>query len=154
MGARAEEMKMVNVYRLKRQHTEIDKAMAAVMSAIDAGEVSPKATSLTAMLDGIAGLVGSHLKIEDKEVYPILVKSTEPDVSRTARQFRDNMSGIAQEFQGYTERYKVPANICGDTALFCYETRRIFERVRYRMQREENDLYPLLRERATVEPSQ
>jgi hypothetical protein len=144
---------MISVSRLERQHAEIHKAMAAVMLAIDAGEVSSKATSLTAMLDDISGLVGSHLDIEDSEVYPTLIESMDPDVRRTAQQFRDNMSGIAQEFEGYAEKYRVPGCITSNAALFCYETRRIFERLRYRMKREENDLYPLVgsQERATAE---
>jgi hemerythrin HHE cation binding domain-containing protein len=133
-----------DVHLLETQHAEIDKAMTAVMRAIDAGEVSSQATSLAAMLNDISGLVDSHLATEDNELYPILVKSMDPQVGRTARQFRDNKSGIAQEFHGYIDRYKLPDDVTMNAALFRYETRRIFERIRYRMRREENDLYPLL----------
>lgn len=84
---------MIDVEQLKRQHAEIDEVMAGAMEVIDAGEVSSKTTVLTAMLADISRLIGSHLAIEDSEVYPILVESMDPDVSRTARQFRDNMSG-------------------------------------------------------------
>lgn len=146
---------MIDVEQLKRQHAEIEEVMAGAMRVIGAGEVSSEATMLTAMLADISRLIGSHLAIEDSDVYPILVESMDPDVSRTARQFRDNMSGIAQELKGYAERYQQPADITGDIARFGYETRRIFERVRYRMRREENDLYPLLvhRQPATAAPS-
>jgi hypothetical protein len=135
---------MIGIDQLERQHGEIDKAMAAAMLAIDAGDASSSATSLATMLGDISRLIGSHLKIEDTEVYPILVESIDPDVSRTAQQFRDNMSGIALEFQAYVERYKVLANVTCDAPRFGYETRRIFDRIRYRMRREEVDLYPLL----------
>lgn len=135
---------MINVYRLKRQHTEIAKAMIEAMTAIDAGEVPSHAPSIRTLLDEMSGLIRSHLKIEDAEIYPVLVDSVRSDVSRTARQFSDTMGGLAQEFQDYLERYRSPGRIEAQVPLFCYETRRIFERLRYRMQREETDLYPLL----------
>ena len=78
---------MIDVHLLETQHTEIEKAMTAAMLAIDAGEVSSKATVLATMLNDISRLVDSHLGTEDNEVYPILVKSMDPEVGRTARQF-------------------------------------------------------------------
>jgi hypothetical protein len=135
---------MIDVHGLKRQHAEIGTVIAAAMTAIDRGEVRANAQPITAMLNEMSRLIGSHLKIEDEEVYPVLVNRTEADIRRTARQFRDNMGGLAEEFHNYVARYRSPAAVSADLPLFCYESRRIFERLRYRMQREEHDLYPLL----------
>jgi hemerythrin-like domain-containing protein len=142
---------MINIYRLKRQHSEIKEVIAAVMTLIDGSDVKESAASIPAVLDDVSGLIGSHLRLEDQEVYPILIESTALEIRQTAQQFHDNMGGLAEEFQDYLGRYKKPSDVTTNILRFRYESRRIFERIRYRMQREESDLYPLLTNPETAE---
>lgn len=135
---------MVDVETLTKQHTVIRDAMAEVSLTIDRGNVASHATALDKLLKEIAAKTREHLDVEDQDVYPVLVESGDASVKKTAKQFQNNMGGLAKEFEGYFKRYGSDGDIVKDVPVFCYETRGIFERLRHRMRREEEDLYPLL----------
>ncbi len=136
---------MIDIDSMKSQHSEISKVMADAVLAIDRGAAPSEAEAIRHLLQDISMRVRMHLETEDRDVYPILVQSDDPEVRRKAQQFRTNMGGLAEEFRSYFQRYASPAEIGRDPWLFSYETRRIFDRLKYRMRREENDLYPLLK---------
>ena len=136
---------MVDIDSMKTQHAEIGKMTADTIGTINTSEVAVKAKAISAFLDDISTRIHDHLAVEDRDVYPVLVESDDKEVRRTANQFHTNMGGLAEEFDSYFARYRSPTDIGRDPWLFTYETRRIFERMQYRMRREETDLYPLLK---------
>jgi hemerythrin-like domain-containing protein len=135
---------VLDIESMKGQHAEIGAVMAQAMRAIESGTVTTNAEWFSQLLGDITTKIEDHLKIEDSEVYPLLVESEDAAVRRTAKQFQTNMGGLAEEFASFFRRYRTPAEVRHDPWRFTYETRRIFEQLRYRMQREETDLYPLL----------
>ena len=136
---------MSNLYRLKRQHAEIRKAIAGALLTLEGtAVVGSKAPDLATQLEEIASLVTSHLRIEDSEIYPFLLQSRDADVGRTADLFRSQMGGLAQDFALFAQKYAYPGSITAGGADFCKEARAMFAKLRDRMQREESDLYPLM----------
>lgn len=135
---------MVDVATLTEQHNAIREAMAEVSQTIDRGNVASHAMALHTLLNEIAEKVQEHLRVEDQDLYPLLVQDSDVKVKKIATQFRDNMGGLAEELSGYIRRYGCDSDIVKDISVFSYETRGIFERLRHRMRREEEDLYPLL----------
>lgn len=136
--------RMVDADSLTEQHTAIREAMAEVGLTIDRGNVASHAPALNKLLNEIATKIREHLDVEDQDVYPLLVNSDDSRIEKIARQFQNNMGGLAEEFKGHFRRYNSDVDIVRDVAIFSYETRGIFERLRHRMRREEEDLYPLL----------
>lgn len=144
-GARRSEVAaIIDIGSMKAQHTEIKKVLSDTLATIDAGKVPAECEVLAARLGYISNRIASRLHVEDMEVYPALVDSADPEVKKTARQLQTNMSGLAAECDGFFARYEMPKAIAKEPALFGYEARRLFERLRYRIQREESDLYPML----------
>ena len=135
---------MLSIDHMKRQHAEIDAAMADAMRAIDGELPASDMGSVATLLSEISSMIDDHLRTEDGEVYEALIKYDDPEIKRAATQFHKNLGGLAEEFASYFKRYGSQAAIDANPGLFSYETRRLFERMRYRMQREETDLYPLL----------
>jgi hypothetical protein len=135
---------MIDIDSLKQQHAGISVAMNLSMAAIDGGQTTTDPWAISESLGSLSTCIHDHLKVEDEDVYPVLMDSGNAEVKRTATRFQTNMGGLAEEFESYFERYRSPDQISGDPALFNYETRRIFELLRHRMRREEKDLYPLL----------
>lgn len=135
---------MLDIQMMKEQHADILAALSSATQSLDARTASTQPAGISNVLEEVAAQIETHLKIEDTDVYPDLVESSDPEVKRIAEQFQRNMSGIAHEFADYVARYKSPENIAANASLFCYESRRIFERMRHRIQREEAELYPLL----------
>lgn len=136
---------MSNLYRLKRQHAEIRKAIASALLTLEGTVVvASKAPDLATQLEEIAGLVTSHLRIEDGEIYPFLLQSPDAEVSQAADLFRAQMGGLAQDFAIFARKYAYPGRITAGGAAFCEEARAMFGKLRERMQREESDLYPLM----------
>lgn len=143
---------MLDIEAMKRQHAEIRDAMNAAMNAIEKGPDDTDAEGLATRLAAIASKIDDHLKAEDEDVYPTLIESTRPEVRRVATQFHENMGGLADEFSSYFRRYGSRSAIDADPTLFTFETRRLFERMSYRMRREETDLYPLLGDTGSAAP--
>jgi hypothetical protein len=135
---------MIGIDELKQQHSDVREMMDQVMAAIDGGQATTAPGPISKMLGELKARIDSHLKVEDEDVYPVLVNSDNAELKRTATQFRTNMGGLAEEFESYFGRYSSADQISGDPGLFDYETRRLFELLRHRMRREEKDLYPLL----------
>lgn len=136
---------MSNVYRLKRQHAEIRTSIAgALLTLENPAAVSAGAAALAAQIEEMAALVIAHVGIEDQDIYRYLLQSPEAEVSGTAERFRAQMGNMAQEFQAFAQKYATPAKIMVDSAAFGDEARAVFKKLRDRMQREEDDLYPLM----------
>ncbi|SUS05552.1 hypothetical protein DF3PB_20021 [uncultured Defluviicoccus sp.] len=141
-GGRAD---VSNLYRLKRQHAEIRKVMAGALLTLEGNTAAAsKASELASQLEEIADLVTSHLRIEDREIYPFLLQSRNADVSRAADLLRGQMGGLAQDFEAFARKYAYPGSITAGGAAFCEEARATFAKLRDRMQREERELYPLM----------
>lgn len=125
----------------RQQHARLLELAGAISSRLgaeplDGGEVRME-------LSRLAGLLKLHLAMEDEVLYPSLAASPDPEVSETARIFAEEMGGLAAAFGAYNERWAVDT-IEREPAMFAEETRRVFAALARRIDRENNELYPLL----------
>lgn len=124
--------------KFRQQHDEILQMVSELNTQLKA---KADAQVLRTTLSSLAGKLNFHLAMEDKALYPRLMK-TEGAAQTTARKFIDEMGGLADVFQAYNNKWQVSA-IRTDPAGFASETHKVFVALGKRIARENADLYPL-----------
>ena len=133
---------MSSLAQLRNEHAELARIVKQLEELI-AEEVPPPSLSLFEVRRKLSGLLIAHLKAEDWVLYPPLLSSADPKVAETARDFVDEMGGLAQAFTVYVERWDA-LSIESNWPRYQQESRGIIDALTKRIIRENQELYPLL----------
>ncbi|WP_374526208.1 hemerythrin domain-containing protein [Sphingopyxis sp.] len=129
------------IERLRAEHAALVTLSGFLMEMV-AAPYPPRATELASVRGMLRDTLTRHLKCEDWALYPTLQAKGDPDLSRLAHQFVDEMGHIASDFAAYDARWTMAA-VESDWAGFCTETTGILDALAMRIEREEQDLYPV-----------
>jgi hemerythrin-like domain-containing protein len=133
---------MSSLAQLRGEHAELVKIVKELQALIE-GDAPPPAVALFDVRRRLSSMLIAHLKAEDWVLYPPLLSSADAKVAETARQFVDEMGGLAQAFTVYIERWDA-LSIESDWLRYQRESRGIIEALTTRIVRENRELYPLL----------
>jgi hemerythrin-like domain-containing protein len=131
----------------RKQHDELLAVAGEIGKLLDASRLADDAASARTLLSNLAGKLKIHLAMEDKTLYPRLMQDPDPKVSAMAKRFADEMGGIAEVFGGYMERWPTARAIQEAPQRFVTDTQKLFGALSTRIDRENNQLYPLLDQR-------
>jgi hypothetical protein len=131
----------------RRQHRRLLDLAGSISRQLPQGAAA--AESIRTELSKLAGVLKLHLAMEDDGLYPSLAESDDAKVRETARAFAEEMGGLAAAFTSYSDRWTAVA-IAQDPDAFARETRRIFTALADRIDREDNNLYPLLERQSSA----
>jgi iron-sulfur cluster repair protein YtfE (RIC family) len=124
--------------KFRQQHTEVLDMVSDLNQKLKA-KADPQA--LRTALSALAGKLNFHLAMEDKALYPRLMKS-DGAAQGVAKKFMEEMGGLADAFEAYNKKWQVTA-IRNDPAGFASETHKVFTTLGKRIARENAELYPL-----------
>lgn len=124
--------------KFRQQHEEI---LAIVGELNQQMKANADAQALRTLLSNLAGKLNFHLAMEDKALYPRIMKM-DAAASTLATRFMEEMGGLGAAFTGYNNRWQVSA-IRSDPAGFAAESRQVFVALGKRIARENAELYPL-----------
>jgi iron-sulfur cluster repair protein YtfE (RIC family) len=133
---------MSSLAQLRNEHAELVRIVKQLEELIS-GDAPPPSLSLFEVRRKLSSVLIAHLKAEDWVLYPPLLSSPDAQVAETARQFVDEMGGLAQAFTVYVERWDA-LSIESDWPRYQRESRGIIEALTTRIVRENQELYPLL----------
>jgi iron-sulfur cluster repair protein YtfE (RIC family) len=133
---------MSSLAQLRQEHADLIRIVKG-LDALVAGDAPPSSVSLFEVRRKLSSTLIAHLKAEDWVLYPPLLSSADQQVATTARQFVDEMGGLAQAFSVYIERWDA-LSIESDWPRYQRETKGIIEALTNRIVRENQELYPLL----------
>jgi hemerythrin-like domain-containing protein len=128
----------------REQHNELPAVAGEIGKTLDPAQRAKDATQARMLLSSLAGKLKVHLAMEDKTLYPRLMQDPDPKLSGLAKRFADEMGGIAEIFGGYMERWPSAEAIQEAPRRFVADTRKLFAALATRIEREDNQLYPLL----------
>jgi hemerythrin-like domain-containing protein len=128
----------------RKQHGELLAVAGEIGKTLDPAQLAKDATQARTLLSSLAGKLKVHLAMEDKTLYPRLMQDPDPKVSGLAKRFADEMGGIAEVFGGYMERWPSGRAIQEAPQQFVADTKKLFAALATRIERENNQLYPLL----------
>jgi len=129
---------------LKKAHEELLAIAGEISALLYIDTVPEKSDEISRLLSALLGKLNFHLTMEDKHLYPEFFKHEDQKVRNTAQQFVDEMGGIATVLQEYRSKWSCGIVIKRDPEAFISETKGIFEALAKRIDREDNELYPMV----------
>ncbi|HVG62229.1 MAG TPA: hemerythrin domain-containing protein [Hyalangium sp.] len=128
---------------LKQQHQELVRLVGEMNVVLERGDEA----AVFAVLSSLSQALRTHLALEDREVYPALVRAAEASgdakMLETARLFADNMQRITESLKDFLARHETSFHLerfrTGWSTLSGVLAKRI--------ESEETTLYPLYEKR-------
>lgn len=133
---------MSSLAQLREEHAELVKIVGELQALIDR-ETPPPSVELFQVRRKLSSVLIAHLKAEDWVLYPPLLTCDDPTTAATAKQFVDEMGGLAQAYTAFSEKWDA-LSIEADWAHYRVEAKGIIDALTNRIVRENRDLYPLL----------
>ena len=125
--------------KFRAQHDDILQVAGDITAKLQA---NAEPAALRKLLSNLAGKVNFHLAMEDEALYPRLMADGSAAVKTRAAKFKDEMGGLGRVFTDYNNKWQTAA-IRADFEGFAHETRKVFGALAKRIERENNELYPL-----------
>lgn len=135
-------MEATETFRI--QHDELVVIAKDISGNLKADALRTDAKNVRLQLSKMAGVLGAHLSIEDRWLYPKLVAHADASVARLARQYQDEMSGLKEAFDAYMTRWETSQKIQANPETFIKETLGLLEVLSQRIHRENSELYTLV----------
>ena len=133
---------MSSLAQIRAEHAELVKIFREWEILIDR-ETPPPSVDLFAVRSRLSSLLVAHLKAEDWVLYPPLLESPDPEIARIARNFVDEMGGLAASYSIFMERWDA-LSIQADWTHYQKEARAISQALGNRIARENRELLPLV----------
>jgi hypothetical protein len=143
-GVRLEKPAGLRTAVFRRQHEELGQSVADITALLDATELAKGAGIISGHLSILSGKLTVHLAMEDKGLYPRLVRHTNPAVRGLAQRFMTEMGSIHEVFSGYLTKWRDPRHIEKEPERFVTETTSLLAALTQRIAREDHELYPLV----------
>ena len=129
---------------LRKQHKEILKTTDQISLYLNAETLSKDATQVKGLLSTLEKTLHFHLIKEDDSLYPGLLTHPAKSIKALAKIYIDKMGGIRKDFMNYMAKWPDAMSIQDNAESFINETKVLFEALSRRIDKEDNELYPLL----------
>ena len=135
---------MSRIDDLRKAHKELLEIAGQISAMLFVDTVSEKSEEISRLLSSLLGKLNFHLMMEDKHLYPDFFKHSDKKVRNIAMDFSDEMGGIAQHLRQYRDTWSNASAIKDNPKEFISETRGVFKALAKRIDKEDNELYPLV----------
>ena len=131
--------------QLNEHHKKLWDFLQKLQSYQSDAEVLAHGKEISATISQLSGILSVHLAAEDKYLYPALQKDPAAHIQQLAAKFSRDMGTLADVYKAYRDRFMLTSQIEADPALFLQETARVLQALSNRLQKEDKELYPLLK---------
>ncbi|MEM8726526.1 MAG: hemerythrin domain-containing protein [Pseudomonadota bacterium] len=128
---------------LRRQHQTLDQLATQLEHSMEQIKTHDDAMRCARQLAKMTGILQFHLAAEDHSLYPRMQASSDPTTARTARSFAQEMGGLATAYAEFADKWRTGNAILSDPEGFRTEAQLIFSALSKRIERENEELYPL-----------
>jgi hypothetical protein len=139
---------MAYTEKFRVQHGEILNVAKSIAQLLDADSLRKDATEIRHLLSVLHGKLSVHLVMEDKSLYPRLLRHHDGEIRSLTQRYMDEMGSLAGAFKAYVGRWPTPSAIQADPEAFIAETGGVFEALGKRVQQENGELYVLADQQA------
>jgi hemerythrin-like domain-containing protein len=141
-GMEALQLQM-SIDMLRRQHEAIQEMGAKLVGAISSYRDEYDAIALAPLIGKLNALLRVHFAYEDSVLYPLMRRSGDAQAADLACRFGDDMGALAPQFEEFVRRWSGPTVIAGMFNRFRDEATTLFAALGARIERENDQLYPL-----------
>ena len=129
---------------LRKQHKEILEIADQISSLMDPEALAKDAVQVKNLLSTLEKTLQFHLIKEDDSLYPALLTHPARSVKALAKIYIDKMGGIRSDFMAYMTKWPDAMSIQNNAESFINQTKVLFEALSRRIDKEDNELYPLV----------
>lgn len=134
----------MDITNLKRQHREVIDLADYILDNVKNNTVDKNIDQVVKSINIISGKLKIHLLNEDKHLYPYLLNSSDAALNMFGKKYSEEMKEVSKGYEDYKSIYNTSSKIKQNIGEFKEDTKRIFGALSNRVEREENELYPLL----------
>lgn len=131
----------MDMTKFLRQHQEAAEVVKQIESKMGAG-VPAHADEIRSLLSGLVGKLKIHLSLEDKDLYPKALGSSDAALKQIGARLQKEMSGLAGALLDYSNKWTASA-IKATPDAFVTETKGVVAALKKRIEVEEKEFYPL-----------
>ena len=136
----------MNIDNLMREHRGIFEEINYINKKIIEKDLSDNLLDITSHINKLAGKLKIHLGSEDKFLYPSLLNSQDTNLKALANSYINEMGGISDIFTDYKNKFNTKSKITSiGIDKFLTETKKILDSIERRINKEENELYKMLK---------
>lgn len=132
----------MNIDRFKKEHDVVFAAVSELRNVVNSG-ISKNADAIVKAIVSMSSTIKLHLAAEDRFLYPTLASSANPAAVRLGKKFQDEMGGIATAYMDFAGKWNIESKVAADPEGFRADANNIFKALHQRIQRENQELYPL-----------
>ncbi len=134
---------MARTDNLRAHHKTILADLAALDGLLSPQTLANQAKEARSLLSNLAGKITLHLAMEDTNLYPIMIASSDANAKAAAQSFKTEMGGLGQAFSAYIAKWPSASRIEANPNDFIRDTRGVTMALKQRIEKEEAKLYPL-----------
>ena len=135
---------MTNTDALRHDHTELLDMAEQIVASLKPYGLSEDAGPVSALLSTYMKKLKVHLATEDLGFYPQLISGADPALASLAKTYQDEMLNITTSVLAYSETWNSESGIQANADRFCTETHALLASLRRRIEKENQELYPLV----------
>jgi iron-sulfur cluster repair protein YtfE (RIC family) len=128
--------------KLREDHDALLK-LASIFRDILKQPIAPAGIDLVKFRSAFSKELLAHLTREDWLLYPSLLQSSDKLVAGTAQAFMDEMGGLLAAYKAWSADWPTE-RITAEWQNFVTETSALLDALGHRIERENNELYPLV----------
>lgn len=139
---------MIVTPSLRRQHAEILQLCDKLTPMLEQLRKSQKETDLKKVISVTNSLLGKvmiHLSVEDKVVYPLAIRSSDPLLSSKAKELFAETGQLKDDFNAFKETFLSVSKI-DNIGAFVKTEDGLLSCLKRRIYKEDAELYPLMEE--------
>jgi hemerythrin HHE cation binding domain-containing protein len=136
---------MGNLDLYRRQHRALMAAATRLGAQVDQAIAGAAGVDgARACLADLSGRLMVHLQMEDRSLYPDLLRSERHEVRTTAARFQASLGALRAAAEAFSRRWLRPDAIERAPAVFSAELRPILQTLSDRIAAEDAELFPLV----------
>ena len=133
----------MNMQKFRQDHTKILGKINELRELVQSGIVE-NSDGIATMLVSMSSTIKLHLAAEDGFLYPTLASSADLEAAQIGKAFQAEMGGIASAYTVFArECGALPETVAANPESFRAAANSIFRALHTRIQRENQELYPI-----------
>lgn len=136
----------MNLENFTRQHNTIFAEINFIMGEVEKGSAI-NVSEVVLHINKLSGHLNIHLMNEDKFLYPKLLNSTDLAVQKLALQYNNEMGDLVNIYAKYKNDYNTSKKINEKRDLFISDTKSVMKALIKRIDKEDNGLYKLIKDK-------
>jgi Hemerythrin HHE cation binding domain len=129
--------------RFRRQHDELFQLALEIDAALETPAFPGNARDVRRMMARLKGKLVVHSSMENEALYPRLLQHEDSGIRTVAQNLFAEFGPIYDALAEHHGRWSSVELIEADPTAYARDTRTIFDTLKLRMERENNELYPL-----------